>query len=106
MTLTAIVLTVVVMDYDMFDDLFGEAVGVNIEGVLVTASESASVSEGVSFTEESVNRLLAQGPMVSPGACLLEASLTIQEENPRHLTSARKFNARKALASKSMRNKR
>ncbi|MGK3203213.1 helix-turn-helix domain-containing protein [Amycolatopsis sp. MEPSY49] len=72
LTLTATVLTVVVMDDDVFDDLFGDAVDVNAEGVLVTASESSSVSEGVPFTESSVTKLLTNEPMASPGACILE----------------------------------
>lgn len=35
LTLTASVLTVVVVDDDLFDELFGDAVQINAEGVLV-----------------------------------------------------------------------
>ena len=72
LTLTATVLTVVVMDDDIFDSLFGESVRINAEGVLVTAAESTSVSEGVPFSEKSVRRLLTEEPMASPGACILD----------------------------------
>ncbi|MFJ7215653.1 hypothetical protein [Amycolatopsis sp. NPDC098790] len=71
LTLTATVLTAVVMDDDVFDDLYGGAVDVNVEGVLVTAAESSSVSDGVPFTEDSVTRLLTHEPMASPCACSL-----------------------------------
>ncbi|SEP51255.1 hypothetical protein SAMN04489732_115213 [Amycolatopsis saalfeldensis] len=74
LTLTATILTVVVMDDDVFDDLFGNSVHVNPEGVLITAADSSSVSEGVPFTEASVTRLLTQEPMASPGACILDRS--------------------------------
>ncbi|MGH3908517.1 MAG: helix-turn-helix domain-containing protein [Pseudonocardiaceae bacterium] len=72
LTLTATILTAVVMDDDIFDLLFGESVRINAEGVLVTAAQSTSVSEGVPFSEESVRRLLTDEPMASPGACILD----------------------------------
>lgn len=71
LTLTATILTVAVMDDDVFDEQFGESVRINAEGVLVTAPESSTVSEGVPFNEESVRRLLTDEPMASPGACIL-----------------------------------
>ncbi|MFC5111702.1 hypothetical protein [Kibdelosporangium philippinense] len=71
LTLTATILTVVVMDDNVFDELFGETVRINTEGVLVTAADSNSVSEGLPFTEETVQRLLTSEPMASPGACIL-----------------------------------
>ncbi len=72
LTLTATVLTTVVMDDEVFDELFGDAVDVNAEGVLVTASESSSVSERVPLAESSVTNFLASEPMASSGACILE----------------------------------
>lgn len=71
LTLTATLLTVVVIDDDVFDDIFGNTVQINAEGALVTAIESTSVSEGVPFTEETVKRMLTSEPMASPGACIL-----------------------------------
>jgi transcriptional regulator with XRE-family HTH domain len=76
LTLTATILTVAVFDddgtADVFDDVFHNAVQVNAEGVLVSAAESSSVSEGLPFTEETVRRLVRDQPMASPGACILD----------------------------------
>jgi transcriptional regulator with XRE-family HTH domain len=71
LTLTGTLLTVVVFDSDVFDDLFGDAVQVNSEGTLVHAAEATAVSAGVPFDEASVRRLLTSEPMASPGACIL-----------------------------------
>lgn len=72
LTLTATVLTVVVIDDDVFDDLFGETVRINAEGELVASSEATSVSGGLPFDGPTVNRLLTTEPMASPGACILD----------------------------------
>ncbi|MGH3851045.1 MAG: helix-turn-helix domain-containing protein, partial [Pseudonocardiaceae bacterium] len=72
LTLTATILTVVVMDDDVFDSLFSKSVRINTEGVLITAAESTSVSEGVPFNQESVRRLLTEEPMASPSSCILD----------------------------------
>jgi hypothetical protein len=72
LTLTATILTVAVFDDDVFDDLFGRAVQINAEGVLVTAAEASTVSEGLPFTADTVRRLLEDEPMASPGACILD----------------------------------
>ena len=63
LTLAATFLTVVVIDDNVFDDLFGDAVQINAEGSLVSAIESTSVSDGVPFTEETVKRMLTSEPM-------------------------------------------
>jgi transcriptional regulator with XRE-family HTH domain len=72
LTLTATILTVAVFDEDVFDDLFGNAVQMNAEGVLITVAESSKVSEGLPFDEATVRRLLRDEPMASPGACILD----------------------------------
>jgi transcriptional regulator with XRE-family HTH domain len=71
LTLTATILTVAVFDDDVFDDVFGGAVLVNAEGVLITAAKASSVSDGIPFTSDAVHRLLRDEPMASPGACIL-----------------------------------
>lgn len=71
LTLTATILTVVVFDDDAFDELFGEAVAVNSEGSLVSSSDVVNVTDGLSFDEENVTRLLRSEPVASPGACIL-----------------------------------
>ncbi len=72
LTLTATILTVAAFDDDVFDDLFGDAVQMNAEGVLITAAQSSKVSEGLPFDEATVRRLLQDEPMASPGACILD----------------------------------
>lgn len=70
LTLAATILTVVVIDDDVFESVFGEAVQFNEEGEIVGIGDGRA-TEGVPFTEESVNRMLADEPMASPGAgCL------------------------------------
>lgn len=80
LTLTATLLTVVVIDDDVFDDVFGNTVQINAEGALVSAIESTSVSEGVPFTEATVRRMLTSEPMASPGACILARSWTFRKD--------------------------
>lgn len=79
LTLTATILTVAVFDDDLFDDLFGRAVQINAEGVLITAAESSTVSDGLPFTDETVRRLLRDEPMASPGACILDRAWRLHD---------------------------
>jgi hypothetical protein len=72
LTLGPTILTVAVFDGDVFDDLFGEAVHINAEGVLIAAAEASTVSEGLPFTAATVRRLLQDEPMASTGACILD----------------------------------
>jgi transcriptional regulator with XRE-family HTH domain len=72
LTLTATILTVVVIDDDVFDDLFGKAVQVNAEGALVTTVDASAVTDGLPFTASAVRRLLTSEPIASPGACILD----------------------------------
>jgi transcriptional regulator with XRE-family HTH domain len=70
LTLAAAMLTVVVIDDDVFDRTFGDAVQYNDEGEIVSVGHNRS-AEGIPFTRESVERLLATEPMASPGAACL-----------------------------------
>ncbi|WP_026454040.1 helix-turn-helix domain-containing protein [Saccharomonospora iraqiensis] len=80
LTLTATLLTAVVIDDDVFDAQFGDAVRVNAEGVLVASARASTVSEGVPFTGENVRRLVREEPMASPGACLLARAWRFRTE--------------------------
>jgi transcriptional regulator with XRE-family HTH domain len=71
LTLAGTILTVLVVDDDAFDGLFGEVVRVNAEGSFVTAAANQSVAEGIPFTAQNVHRLLTHEPMASPGAACL-----------------------------------
>lgn len=75
LTLTSTVLTVVVIDDDVFDELFGEAVSINSEGSLVSTTGSTRVSDGISFTSQNVERLLREEPLASPASCILSRSM-------------------------------
>jgi transcriptional regulator with XRE-family HTH domain len=70
LTLAATILTVVVIDDDVFEHVFGDAVRYNDEGEIVSVGEGAPM-EGVPFTRSAVDRMLDVEPMASPGAACL-----------------------------------
>lgn len=75
LTLAATILTVVVIDADVFDDLFGEAVEYNSEGKIYFDEPGNVTGHGIDFSERNVTRLLEREPMAAPGAaCLALAS--------------------------------
>ncbi|MEU0517343.1 helix-turn-helix domain-containing protein [Streptosporangium sp. NPDC006007] len=68
LTLAATIMTVLVIDDDVFDDLLADMVTANAEGITVFGEAG---QHGIPFTEPNVNRLLTSEPMASPGAgCL------------------------------------
>ena len=71
LTLAATILTVVLVDDDVFDEVFREAVQVNAEGVTVFDEHGNSTGHGLAFSEQNVARLLQREPMASPGAACL-----------------------------------
>ncbi len=70
LTLAATILTVVVIDDDVFTHAFGAATRYNEEGEIVAIGDGRA-TEGIPFTQESVRRLLSSEPMASPGAACL-----------------------------------
>ncbi|WP_107661174.1 helix-turn-helix domain-containing protein [Nocardia suismassiliense] len=70
LTLAATILTVTVIDDDVFTELFGETVRYNDEGEIVGVNGKPG-AEGIPFTEESVADTLAHKPMAAPGAAAL-----------------------------------
>ena len=70
LTLAATILTVVVIDDDVFLRQFGTAGRLNEEGELVGTGGGQPV-EGLPFTGATVDRLLTSEPMASPGAACL-----------------------------------
>jgi transcriptional regulator with XRE-family HTH domain len=70
LTLAATILTVVVIDDDVFLRQFGAASRLNDEGEIVGTGGGQPV-EGLPFTEQVVERLLTSEPMASPGAACL-----------------------------------
>jgi transcriptional regulator with XRE-family HTH domain len=70
LTLAATILTVVIIDDDVFEHAFGNAVRYNEEGEIVSIGDGRA-AEGIPFTQQSVDRLLTSEPLASPGAgCL------------------------------------
>jgi transcriptional regulator with XRE-family HTH domain len=70
LTLAATILTVVVIDDDVFDSIFGHAVRFNDEGEIVGIGDGRAI-DGVPFTSETVTRMLESEPMAAPGAACL-----------------------------------
>ncbi|WP_067657662.1 helix-turn-helix domain-containing protein [Nocardia harenae] len=70
LTLAATLLTVVVVDNDVFDDIFGSAVRFNDEGEIVGIGDGRG-TDGVPFTREAVTRMLDTEPIAAPGAACL-----------------------------------
>lgn len=70
LTLAATILTVVVLDDDVFSEAFGSAVRFNDEGEIVAAAGGVPI-DGVPFTAEAVSRVLENEPMAAPGAACL-----------------------------------
>lgn len=69
LTLAATILTAVVIDDDVFDEIFGDAVPVNAEGITVFGEHGER--NGIALNETNVKRLLTSEPMASPGAACL-----------------------------------
>lgn len=70
LTLAATILTTVVIDDDVYEQLFAAARSSNDEGRLLTAADGVP-ERGLPFTEDSICRLLETEPMVAPGAACL-----------------------------------
>ncbi len=70
LTLAATILTVVVIDDDVFSRAFGSATRYNEEGEIVAVGDG-NAAEGIPFNGHAVERLLRSEPMASPGAACL-----------------------------------
>jgi hypothetical protein len=73
LSLAADLLTVVVVDAEPFDELFGGLVEVNEEGSIVSqaASQGASQQAGLPLNEATVRRFIHAEPMQAAGAALI-----------------------------------
>jgi transcriptional regulator with XRE-family HTH domain len=71
LTLWGEILTVAVIDADVFDEIFRDLVTTNNEGTVVSAGRRAGAVPGIPFTEERVEQLLGPEPMAPAAAgCL------------------------------------
>lgn len=72
LTLASDLLTVVVIDAELYDVLFDGVVGTNAEGEVMTSVGGGDGSAyGVPFTAEVVRRFVHEEPMQAAGAALL-----------------------------------
>jgi hypothetical protein len=71
LTLATDLLTVVVIDADLYDELFDATVAINDEGEVVSSLDGVSTSHGVPFTRDVVGRFVRDEPMQAAGAALL-----------------------------------
>jgi hypothetical protein len=71
LTLATDLLTVVVIDADLYDELFHGAVALNEEGEVVSSLDGASTSHGVPFSRDVVGRFVRDEPIQAAGAALL-----------------------------------
>ncbi|MPZ26497.1 MAG: hypothetical protein GEV12_08570 [Micromonosporaceae bacterium] len=80
LTLAATIMTAVVIDGSVFDEIFGEVVRVNAEGRTVTADDRSRAAKGILFTDDTVNRMLEHQPLASPGAACLHLAWAHRHE--------------------------
>ncbi|MER7582347.1 XRE family transcriptional regulator [Kitasatospora sp. NPDC097691] len=71
LTLAATIPSAMVIADDVFDELFGEVVQTNAEGVTVTRWNGQDTTAGIPFTEQNITRFLTSEPMAPPGAACL-----------------------------------
>jgi hypothetical protein len=71
LTFATDLLTAVVFEAELYDDLFGAMVSANEEGQLVMLGEGGEPRSRFPFTQESVNHLTGSEPMQAAGAALL-----------------------------------
>lgn len=71
LTLAPTILTVVVIDDDVFDVVLRDVVATNAEGIVVFDADGGVGAEGLPFDANTVKRFLEREPMASPGAACL-----------------------------------
>ncbi|RGD59024.1 XRE family transcriptional regulator [Kitasatospora xanthocidica] len=71
LTLAATIPTALVIEDDVFEELFGEVVKTNAEGVTVIEWNGQDTSAGIPFTEQNVLQFIRDEPMAPPGAACL-----------------------------------
>jgi hypothetical protein len=76
LTLAGEILTVAVIDDDVFDELFGGLVSGNAEGTVVSAGRTRRPAEGIPFTADAVRRLVEREPIAPAAAACLELAWT------------------------------
>ena len=76
LTLAGEILTVVVIDDDVFGEVFEGLVRGNSEGAVVSAGRTRRVGEGIPFTLEAVDRLVTREPIAPAASACLQLAWT------------------------------
>jgi hypothetical protein len=71
LTMWGEILTVAVIDDEVFDDVFGGLVQANAEGIVVSTHGRRRTVRGIPFNEERVEQLLVDEPMAPAAAACL-----------------------------------
>ncbi|MFJ9839808.1 hypothetical protein ACIRYZ_04980 [Kitasatospora sp. NPDC101155] len=71
LTLAATIPTALVIEDEVFEELFGEVVKTNAEGVTATEWNGQDTSAGIPFTEQNALQFIGNEPMAPPGAACL-----------------------------------
>jgi transcriptional regulator with XRE-family HTH domain len=72
LTLFGEILTVVVVEAETFDTMFGDMVRTNTEGTVVSTGPNRHVGEGIPFTQGALRRLIDTEPLAPAAAACLE----------------------------------
>lgn len=80
LTVAATILTVIVIDGRVFDDIFHDVVQVNAEGLTITSHDPTRIATGIPLTHHTVTKLLSSGPLASPGAACLHLAWIHRKE--------------------------
>jgi len=72
LTLNGEILTAVVFDAEVFDDVFADLVERNSEGAVVAAVDDAGRTRGLPFTEHQIHQLLGSGTLAPAAAACLQ----------------------------------
>ncbi|WP_052069310.1 hypothetical protein [Streptacidiphilus albus] len=71
LTLAATIPSVLVIDDEVFDELFGDIAPQNAEGITVTGLDGQPAATGIPFSQQNITQFLRNEPMAPPGAACL-----------------------------------
>ena len=71
LTLAATIPSVLVIDDEVFDELFGDIALQNAEGITVTGLDGQPATTGIPFSQQNITQFLKNEPMAPPGAACL-----------------------------------
>jgi transcriptional regulator with XRE-family HTH domain len=84
LSLNPSIITVVIIDDSIFDDIFRDLVSVNAEGQIITSLDNKQSVHGLPFTEATVRRFLDTEPLGGTSAACLALAWQHRESLMRH----------------------